>query len=393
MRSKLLLSFFVAALCLALTLTNNEPTTTEALNAAANKTAASRFLNGSWNLMGQVLAIVLDYSTKFYTTLISYGSSIYSDKVSAYLNSASGQVHAQTRTIRNNFNQVVSKMEVSIQSSSAAIMEQFQQLVSVYGEVDDSTRELLSPYMTELAALISRMKNPDTYELCDYSKAAVLIRSMTAIFDKSLYAGLIPADNLSTYEWIELTLVSFISFFVYYIVLLQQLVVQHVDLLSVVAGVVIVAAVYLSFKLSLFVGRTIVWLIKIPFRIILAIYRYIFGYSQEMDFDVDQEALIEECYKAPEAPQRDSRSPTKSEPISHHLDGSEGTDTTNVLGAKLHSRQLVDEDLSFESADEDFAGFAKGAEESSKKDSVPTSSAAVASTLVAAVASVALFLL
>ena len=398
---------YFVALLLALAFTsvltiddNNKKTVANVFAAHAvirvSRKSSKPLISPTKNPLGFAFGTIYSCLVKGYISLAQTSKSVYNDHILTRLENTKEEATQKAAELIKAVKEQSDSLKKSVTAKKEIVEKKFTGLLELLENSSAAAQEALYADLEYLSDIVVRMQDPDFLLATDESDVELVVESIVNKLISCINEeNPIPKEEqeedkkeISFVDSAKSIIASAFNEVLYVILRVMHFITANVNIVTLFTGIVCAAALYLSIKLGLAFLRVVLWIVKLPIRIFVGIFHYIFGYSSEVDCDVDEEALVDEC-KVEEPVAKKSSSVRR-------LDGFDGISTDNILEADLVEDSVAEDDLEYLEADEaDVEVLAASDKEPSPKPSTPTSSpssAAVASTLAVLVATVALLI-
>jgi len=244
--------------------------------------------------------------------------------------------------------------------------------------------------LASLDTHIDRLQRPDLVFPTDEVDAEAILKKLNDRLreQESRNNAQISGAKHSFLDHVKYYFLKAVNFLINIVIGVVHYILKYVSALTLISLAITSAALLVAYMMGLAFVRVLFWIIKLPFRVIRGIYRFVFGKSEELDMDADLTSLREECGKVQEIPAvQEVPAPVKEVPVPvKKVQKKHASKTRRLVGDDdLSNDNLVNED-----------DLVLGAEDVDPKKAGPkgssASSAAVASITATLVAAVALLL-
>lgn len=161
-------------------------------------------------------------------------------------------------------------------------------------------QELMEPYLESLKKTLESAKSDESLISFAKNKVDQEFRDMLYVFLESQATKLMPdADkhsvSLPLWERTRNYVLMGVAFCLKGILWVTKFLFEFSDPFTVLFAAFALPALYISIKLGLAFFRVFIWLVKLPFRVLVHIVRFLFRQEQEFDLHVDEESIRAAC--------------------------------------------------------------------------------------------------
>jgi len=267
------------------------------------------------NPVGTLFQTIYLSVVRLNSAIITAAYNIHKDHVATYFKRCTGAAISKANEF-NAISESAKKILENIKTDKVSLPVNISDLQAKINSFGSKYRERLQENLDNLGIVALKLQNPDKFLPTNEVEAEKMVNEVREILASMIYSDLVHADDsTSVFEKVKHYCLIVLNHIVYFLEFILAQILKHVDAFTLVSFALCFAAVFLSVMLKLIFLRVLWWLIKLPFRAIYALVRFISKSDAELNFNADTETLVRECSTDKVGQQHQSSLPSVDFPL------------------------------------------------------------------------------